>query len=80
MKEDDFNFTSRELEVLKYLVMGKSNKLISKTLFISNSTVKAHLTSIYRKLGVENRIEAVVLAKDLDIIPRQNLKLSWKSE
>jgi DNA-binding NarL/FixJ family response regulator len=75
MKENCFDFTPRELEVLVHLIMGKSNKVIGKTLFITDNTVKAHLTSIYRKLGVASRVEAVVLAKDLGIIPRQNLEL-----
>jgi DNA-binding NarL/FixJ family response regulator len=75
MKENIFDFTPREVEVLMLLTMGKSNKAIGKILFISDSTVKAHLTSIYKKLGVENRIEAVVLVKDLEVIPHQDLKL-----
>lgn len=49
----------REIEVLKALVDGLSNKEIGEKLFISISTVKTHIINIYSKLGVKNRVEAV---------------------
>ena len=51
--------TSREKEVLKYLVDGKANKTIAESLFISRETVKSHVKNIFRKLDVMNRVEAV---------------------
>jgi DNA-binding NarL/FixJ family response regulator len=72
MKENNLDFTPRETDVLILLAMGKSNKAIAETLYISDSTVKAHLTNIYKKLGVENRIEAVVYIKDSEFIPHQD--------
>ena len=54
------NFTEREREVLFLLVRGLNNKEISKTLFISNHTTKAHVASIYKKLGVSNRVQAAI--------------------
>lgn len=54
------NFTKREVEVLYQLLLGQSNKDISKTLFISEHTTKAHLASIYKKLGVVNRVQATI--------------------
>ena len=51
--------TSREKEVLKYLVEGKANKTIADSLFISCETVKSHVKNIFRKLNVMNRVEAV---------------------
>jgi DNA-binding NarL/FixJ family response regulator len=50
--------TESELRVLKALAQGLSNKQIAKELFITEQTVKFHLTNVYRKLGVANRTEA----------------------
>ena len=52
----------REVEVLKLVAQGGSNKEIADDLFISETTVKAHLRSILEKLHVRNRAEAVALA------------------
>ena len=54
--------TSRELNVLDLLARGKSNKEISVNLYISETTVKSHLRSIFRKLNVLSRTEAVAVA------------------
>ena len=54
------NFTEREREVLFLLLKGLNNKEISKKLFISNHTTKAHVASIYKKLGVCNRVQAAI--------------------
>ncbi len=51
--------TDRELSVLKALVRGLSNKQISQEQWVTEQTVKFHLSNIYRKLGVSNRAEAV---------------------
>ena len=51
--------TDRELEVLTLLARGKSNKEIGTTLYISQSTVKTHLRSIFTKLNVLSRKEAI---------------------
>lgn len=58
----DAQLTSRELEILKLLVQGLSNKKISQNLFISTSTVKYHISNIFMKLGVTTRTEAVSYA------------------
>jgi DNA-binding NarL/FixJ family response regulator len=50
--------TESELRVLRALAQGLSNKLIAKELFVTEQTVKFHLTNIYRKLEVSNRTEA----------------------
>src|SRR5690242_8805260 len=54
--------TSRELEVLSLLARGKSNKEMGGILFISEATVKTHLRSIFSKLNVLSRTEAVAAA------------------
>jgi len=54
--------TSRETEVLEELCTGKSYKMIADALFISEETVRRHLKSIYRKLEVHSKSEAVIKA------------------
>ncbi len=54
--------TERELEVLALLTCGYMNKDIARILFIAERTVKAHLTSIFRKMNVKNRTAAVTMA------------------
>ncbi|PYQ50015.1 MAG: hypothetical protein DMF59_12025 [Acidobacteria bacterium] len=51
--------TARELEVLEVLAEGLSNKAIAARLQISEHTVKFHVSSIFAKLGAENRTDAV---------------------
>ena len=60
--------SNREIEVLKMLDKGVSNKEVADALFISPETVKRHLSTIYRKLDVKNRHQAVVGAKSLGIL------------
>ena len=54
--------SEREINVLKLLAQGKSNKEIGSALFISEGTVKSHLKRIFRKLGVMSRTEAIANA------------------
>lgn len=63
----DVTLTERELEVLTLLADGLANKQISVVLKISEHTVKFHVSSIYTKLNVSNRAEAV----------RQGIQLGW---
>jgi DNA-binding NarL/FixJ family response regulator len=51
--------TDREMEVLQLIAQGLANKQIAANLSISEHTVKFHVSSIYTKLGVGNRTEAV---------------------
>jgi two-component system, NarL family, nitrate/nitrite response regulator NarL len=52
----------RELEILKFLVAGDSNKIIARTCNLAESTVKIHLKTILRKIGVRNRTQAAIWA------------------
>ena len=61
--------SGRELEVLKLIAEGRSNQEIADALFISLPTVKSHSTSLFGKLDVKRRTEAVHKAKSLGIIP-----------
>jgi len=63
--------TSRELEVLKLIGSGKSNKEIGGALSISEATVKTHINSILGKLGVTDRTQAVTAALQRGIIHLQ---------
>jgi DNA-binding NarL/FixJ family response regulator len=58
------NLTSREVEVLNLLAIGKSAKEIAKELYLGESTVKTQLANLYRKLDVTNRISAVAVARE----------------
>ncbi len=63
------SFTSRELDILKLIGEGKSNKEIAETLFITEGTVKNHITRILSHLNLQNRTEVAVWVQ-------KNLKLS----
>ena len=60
------SLTPGELRVLQLVACGKSNKIIAYELGIKESTVKAHITSILRKLRVHSRTQAVIAARELD--------------
>lgn len=58
----DLGLSSRQMDVLRLLVAGKSNKLIGKDLELAPSTVKTHISAIFDRLGVNSRTQAVVEA------------------
>lgn len=63
MSEGEAGFgalTPRELEVLQLLARGLSNRAIAEALYVSDRTVQAHLTSIFSKMAVSSRLEAVL--------------------
>jgi LuxR family maltose regulon positive regulatory protein len=64
------SLTFREVDILKLLAPGKTNKEIAAKLFISPETVKKHTQNIYRKLDASNRRQAVALAYQLGILSR----------
>ncbi len=55
-------FTPRELDILEHVAKGLSNKVIAKTLSITDGTVKLHVKAILRKLGIHSRVEAAIIA------------------
>ncbi|MFN8590858.1 MAG: LuxR C-terminal-related transcriptional regulator [Thermomicrobiales bacterium] len=63
--------TARELEVLRLLVAGRSNPEIANALYISRRTVTTHLTNLFTKLGVRNRVEAPVAAQQRGLIAEE---------
>ena len=60
--------TPRELEVFRLVAQGKSNAEIAAELIIGETTVKTHVTRIMMKLGVRDRVQAVVLAYELGVV------------
>ena len=60
--------TRREREVLTELARGRSYSAMATALFVSENTVKTHVTSVYRKLGVERRIDALRVARERELI------------
>jgi NarL family two-component system response regulator LiaR len=65
-----FDLTKKEREILAFLVKGLSNLEISNQLHISIATVKYHLANIFTKLGVRNRVEAVTIALEHNLVEK----------
>lgn len=65
---DTTKLSSRELDVLKLVATGNSNKEIATELHVSQATVKTHLIHIFRKLDVSDRTAAVTVARDRGIL------------
>lgn len=64
-----YGLTARELEVVNLITEGCTNKDIAKTFGISEETVKRHLTNIFNKLGVGNRLELALFALNHHLMP-----------
>ncbi|MBA3425414.1 MAG: helix-turn-helix transcriptional regulator [Rubrobacter sp.] len=60
--------SERELEVLRLIALGQSNREIARELYVSLGTIKTHINNTYRKLGVHSRVRAVARARDLKLI------------
>ena len=63
--------TARELQVVRHLPLGGTNKQIARELGVSRTTVKTHVAHIIAKLGVSDRTQAVVRAIQLGLLPEQ---------
>ena len=64
---DSANLSQRETDVLCCLMAGHSNKVIARSLDVSEATVKAHITALLRRLGVQNRTQAAVLVESANL-------------
>ena len=65
--------TGRETEILRLLARGRSNRQISSELFIEEKTVKAHVSSVLRKLGVKSRTQAALHAVRAGVVSLEEL-------
>jgi two-component system nitrate/nitrite response regulator NarL len=70
----DYGLTPAEVEVLAKAATGKSNKAIARDLDRAPGTVRAHMSSILRKLGAKNRGEAIVIAMRIDKVIRHEIQ------
>jgi ATP/maltotriose-dependent transcriptional regulator MalT len=65
--------TAREREILRLIASGLSNAEIGQELYISDTTVKTHVTHIFQKLNLRDRVQAVVLAYQTGIFETDGL-------
>jgi PAS domain S-box-containing protein len=69
--QEAFQLSKREIEVLQCLVNGFTNQEIAEALLISERTVKNHVTHIFDKLGVDNRVQVIMCLKEYEILSSQ---------
>jgi len=67
-KSEQFSLSPRELQIVTQLHRGETLKILAGSLFITEATLKTHLSSIYRKLGVKNRLQAIEKVRIAGII------------
>lgn len=63
MKDYSNVFTNRELQILRQISLGSSNKVIASELALSNHTIKTHIYNLFKKIEVTNRVQAVIWAR-----------------
>jgi ATP/maltotriose-dependent transcriptional regulator MalT len=68
-KRESLGITPRELEILKLIAAGLSNREITERVNVSENTVKTHSSRVFDKLGARRRTQAVQLGKELRLIP-----------
>ncbi len=68
-KIKELNISNREYEVLCEIAKGLSNQEIANKLFISESTIKTHVSNILTKLNAKRRTQAIQISKELQLLP-----------
>jgi len=69
------DLTAREIDILKLIARGQSNKLIADHLAVTESTIKHHVATVLTKLGAEDRTHAVTLALERNIIDLEDVNV-----
>jgi WD40 repeat protein/serine/threonine protein kinase len=69
--------TVREQEILQLIADGASNKEIADLLFVTVGTVKWHIRQVYRKLGVRSRVQAMIRARELELLVSGQTSADW---
>jgi DNA-binding CsgD family transcriptional regulator len=69
VKLQQLGITARELEILRLIAGGLSNREIAEKLFVSENTVKTHSSRLFEKLSAKRRTQAVQIGKELQLIP-----------
>jgi DNA-binding NarL/FixJ family response regulator len=69
LKIQELGISNREYEILQEISKGLSNKEIAEKLFVSESTVKTHVSNLFTKLDVKRRTQAIQQAKSFNILP-----------
>lgn len=67
LRTNEYGLTSRQMEVLRHLAAGLSNKEIAEAVHLAEGTVKIHVAAVYQTLRVSNRMEAVRMAEKLGL-------------
>lgn len=65
---NELGLTNRELEILSLLAQGKNNTEICRFLNVADTTVKTHMAKIFTKLGVRDRVQALIVAAQLELV------------
>ena len=66
-----YKITEREVQIVQHLCEGHTNKDTADILEITENTLKTHITNIYNKLNVNNKVELMNLLKDFHLIPEK---------
>ncbi len=66
--DKNYNLSRREKEILRTMVLGIRNRDIADRLYISEKTVKTHINRIFKKLGVDSRVKAILKAKEENLV------------
>lgn len=78
-EKDIESLTKRELDVISLISLGYSNKKIAKTLYISEGTVKKHITNILSKLNLKSRVDAIIFANKNSYLVQYAINKSYKT-
>ena len=73
------SLTQRELDILSLISQGATNETISNTLYISQGTVKKHITNVLSKLNINSRVEAVIFANKNGYVLQNAIDKSYKT-